>query len=150
VLLTHRDCPRQPTWLDGLGPEPLECIAARNGVLHLPSILDVAPEPIPPTPRFFTANAITYAFSPEAPRPGEWLDFLASLWPDDPDSIACLQEWFGYLLTADTRQQKMLMLIGPTRSARGRSAACWRPPSARPTSRPRRCPAWRRTSGPRR
>ena len=30
-----------------------------------------------------------------------------------------LQEWFGYCLTADTRQQKILMLIGPKRSGKG-------------------------------
>ena len=30
-----------------------------------------------------------------------------------------LQEWFGYLLTADTRLQKMLMVVGPKRSGKG-------------------------------
>ena len=41
------------------------------------------------------------------------------IWEDDPESIDCLQEWFGYLLTADTRQQKILMMVGPKRSGRG-------------------------------
>src|SRR5262249_9078956 len=30
-----------------------------------------------------------------------------------------LQKWFGYLLTPDTRQQKILLLIGPPRSGKG-------------------------------
>jgi putative DNA primase/helicase len=41
------------------------------------------------------------------------------LWPNDPQSIATLQEWFGYLLTLDTRQQKILLLVGPKRSGKG-------------------------------
>ncbi|MBA7554888.1 hypothetical protein ES705_47527 [subsurface metagenome] len=30
-----------------------------------------------------------------------------------------LQEWFGYCLTPDTRQHKMLMLVGPKRAGKG-------------------------------
>jgi len=48
-----------------------------------------------------------------------WVEFLNKLWPDDPDSIGLLQEWFGYSLTQDTRQQKMLMMVGPKRSGKG-------------------------------
>jgi putative DNA primase/helicase len=48
-----------------------------------------------------------------------WLHFLDQLWPDDPPSIALLQEWFGYCLTLDTRQQKMLLIVGPRRSGKG-------------------------------
>ena len=45
--------------------------------------------------------------------------FLSQLWPDDLQSIATLQEWFGYCLTLDTRQQKILMMVGPKRSGKG-------------------------------
>ena len=48
-----------------------------------------------------------------------WLEFLASVWPDDPDSIALLQEYVGYVLSGRTDMQKMLLLIGPTRSGKG-------------------------------
>ena len=41
------------------------------------------------------------------------------MWGGDAESISCLQEWFGYLLTPDTRQQKILMMVGPKRSGRG-------------------------------
>src|SRR5262249_20330824 len=41
------------------------------------------------------------------------------LWKNDRPSIDLLQEWFGYCLTPDTRIQKMLMMIGPTRSGKG-------------------------------
>src|SRR5262249_16435837 len=44
---------------------------------------------------------------------------LAQLWPNDPQSIETLQDWLGYLLTQDTRQQKMLVIVGPRRSGKG-------------------------------
>ena len=78
-----------------------------------------APCSVPPSPRFFNAFALDYDFDPAAPAPVEWLAFLGQVWGDDPESIDCLQEWFGYLLTPDTRQQKILMMVGPKRSGRG-------------------------------
>lgn len=108
-----------PAWI-GDGPPVSEMIAARNGLLHLPSFVDGIDGSFTPcTPRYFTFNRVGFDFDPAAPEPVEWLQFLANLWPDDPDSIACLQEWFGYLLTLDTSMQKMLMLIGPPRSGKG-------------------------------
>jgi putative DNA primase/helicase len=47
------------------------------------------------------------------------LKFLGELWPDDAESIACLQEWFGLLLVPDTRHQKILFLLGPRRGGKG-------------------------------
>ena len=44
---------------------------------------------------------------------------LDQLWAGDSESIAALQEWFGYCLTNDTRQQKILMIVGPKRSGKG-------------------------------
>ena len=119
LLLKARACPRQPAWLDVVGPNPLECLAAPNGIVHLPTLVAGGPVPIPPTPRFFSPNALDYDFAADAPEPRGWLEFLGSLWDDDPESIACLQEWFGYLITPDTRQQKMLFVIGPRRSGKG-------------------------------
>ena len=74
---------------------------------------------MPPTPRFFNAYALEYDFDPTAPPPLEWLSFLEQIWGTDTESIAALQEWFGYLLTPDTKQQKILMMVGPKRSGRG-------------------------------
>ncbi|KAB2838595.1 MAG: hypothetical protein F9K47_17785 [Burkholderiales bacterium] len=54
-----------------------------------------------------------------SPAPARWLRFLQTLWPDDPETIAALQEWFGLLLTDETRYQKALALIGPRRSGKG-------------------------------
>ena len=73
----------------------------------------------PLTIDFFNTNVLPFDYSPKAPAPVEWQKFLKQLWPNDSDAIACLQEWFGYLLTADTRLQKILLLIGPRRGGKG-------------------------------
>jgi len=91
-----------------------DMLACRNGLLHLPSryLAD-------PTPEFMTFNAIDFDYDPNAPEPVEWLKFLATLWPDDPESIATLQEIFGYMLSGDLSQQKLFMLVGPKRAGKG-------------------------------
>jgi putative DNA primase/helicase len=96
-----------------------EVLVAKNALVHLPSLLRDEDCAIDPTPRFFSTMALEYDFRSDAPRPDAWLAFLGQLWPDDPQSIGTLQEWVGYCLTGDTRQQKMLLLIGPKRSGKG-------------------------------
>jgi putative DNA primase/helicase len=104
-----------PPWLDGAGgPSAYEIIACVNGLLHLPTSTLT-----PHTPSFFTHNAIDYAYDRNAPEPRQWLAFLHQLWPDDLEAIATLQEIFGYILTAETSQQKAFLLIGPKRSGKG-------------------------------
>lgn len=110
-----------PTWLGDDAPFPArECLAARNGVIHLPSLLNNDPNFfVEPTPRFFTMNALDYFFSLEAPRPDNWLHFLGELWPNNLGQIELLQEFMGYLLTPDTKFHKILLLCGPKRGGKG-------------------------------
>lgn len=68
-----------------------------------------------PTPRFFNAAALEFDFDASAPPPVEWLRFLEKLWPGDEARANLLQDWFGYLLTRDTSQQKILLVVGPQR-----------------------------------
>jgi putative DNA primase/helicase len=118
TLLDPRTEP--PAWLDGrAGRDPAEILVAKNGLVHLPSVAAGRPAIRPPTPAYFAPHALRYDFDPLADLPATWLTFLETLWPHDPESIATLQEWFGYLLTPDTTQQKILMMIGPKRSGRG-------------------------------
>ncbi len=112
----------QPDWLAGEGPrpDPADCVPTAAAVLHLPSLFGGdGPGVMPATPRLFNTAATAYGFDPKAPQPDAWLGFLSAVWPDDPASIECLQEWFGYLLTPDTSLQKILVLIGPRRSGKG-------------------------------
>lgn len=96
-----------------------ELIATRNALVHPPSFVTGAACMARPSPRYFNAFALDYDFDPEAPPPKSWIAFLQDVWPDDPESITALQEWFGYLLSSETRHQKILMMIGPKRSGRG-------------------------------
>lgn len=105
----------EPAWLDEYdGPPAGEYISMRNGLLHLPTR-----ELIPHSAALFGTNGVDFDFIGEAGAPKLWLEFLSQIWPNDQPSIDALQEWCGYFLTADTRMQKGLMLIGPRRSGKG-------------------------------
>ena len=137
LMVPTRQIPTQPAWLPawphGVSApahmsEPTEgeirwaaneILPAKNALVHLPSLMAAKQCVMPPSPRFFNAYALEYDFVSTAPAPLEWLRFLQQIWETDAESIAALQEWFGYLLTPDTRQQKILMMVGPKRSGRG-------------------------------
>jgi putative DNA primase/helicase len=110
-----------PAWLSGRGPFLAhEVLAAPNALVHLPTFVQGGSVySCAPTLDFFSFNSLDYDFSPLAPEPREWLVFLRQLWFDEMDNVEALQEWLGYLLTADTRQQKILLLVGPRRSGKG-------------------------------
>lgn len=109
-----------PVFSDTGKPWPSEYVlVVRNGLIYLPSLVTGEEHFLSATPRFFSTNAAEFNFNIEAPVPSEWLAFLSQLWKDDVESVSVLQEWFGYLLTADTSQQKILGIIGPTRSGKG-------------------------------
>ncbi|MGW4689349.1 DNA primase family protein [Streptomyces sp. NPDC004244] len=102
-----------PAWIDrdeqGRGP----IVACRNGLLRIQDR-----ELLPHGPGFFNLVSVPFDYHPHATAP-TWENFLQRLWPDDPASIAALQEWFGYVLSGRTDQQKILLAKGPTRSGKG-------------------------------
>jgi putative DNA primase/helicase len=110
-----------PAWLRKNPPFPFsDVLPTSNALVHLPSFIEGKAGAIqPPTPDFFCSYALDYGFDPDATHPDAWMDFLLSVWPNDGESILFLQEWMGYLLTADTRQQKIAVLIGPRRTGKG-------------------------------
>jgi putative DNA primase/helicase len=110
-----------PTWLGSAAVEwpSSEVLATRRELIHMPSLVSDKTYSMPATPRFFSTSALDYEFAIDAPEPKCWLNFLRELWGDDHESISTLQEICGYLLTLDTRQQKIFMLIGPPRSGKG-------------------------------
>lgn len=105
-----------PAWLDGRdkGPDPHDLLPFPSGTLNLSNN-----EVIAPTPALFNINALDFEYDANAAAPEEWLKFLEQLWGDDDESVQLLQEWMGYCLLADTRQQKMLLMVGPKRSGKG-------------------------------
>jgi putative DNA primase/helicase len=111
-----------PTWLEGQDPFTAgELLTCNNGLIHLPSFVSAQDYSHALTPRFFSPNGLGYDFNPNAGQPVEWLRFLKRVWPADrdADTSAALQEWFGYCLLPDTRQHKILMIVGPKRSGKG-------------------------------
>ncbi|MFD8390438.1 phage/plasmid primase, P4 family [Streptomyces sp. NPDC059680] len=101
-----------PAWLDGRedgGP----IVACENGLLR---IRDRAL--LPHTPGFFNLVSVPFAYDPTATAP-TWERFLSEIWPDDADAINALQEWFGYVLSGRTDLQKILLIVGPSRSGKG-------------------------------
>lgn len=111
-----------PTWLDRITPDVPQSrelpagqiVACDNGLLYVGTR-----ELVPHTPHYFNRVAVPFEYDPDAAEPKRWLEFLNELWPDDPDSIAALQEYFGYVLSGRTDLHKILLLIGPTRSGKG-------------------------------
>ncbi len=107
-----------PAWLEHT-PDlpPDEILACANGLLHLPTR-----QLLPPSPIFFSHNAVDFAYDPHAPAPEGWGRFLDDLWPHDLQAKETLQDLFGYFLTSDTRQQKIALIVGPKRSGKGTMA----------------------------
>jgi len=107
---------RPPVWLDGYGsnrPEASKLVSLKNGLFHLEdNIL------LPHSLGLYTQNSLPFAYDPAAQCP-QWEKFLNDVWGKDQQSIECLQEMFGYILSGDTAQQKFFNIIGPRRSGKG-------------------------------
>ena len=117
-----------PCWLDGNAPldpngnpmNPTDILAFKDSLLHLPTMTKIAA-----TSNFFTLNALTYSFDPDAAKPKHWRKFMLDVFgaseeiPRVRKGIAVLQEIFGYMLLPDTRYQKSFLWISPPRGGKG-------------------------------
>jgi len=116
-MVSHLDVATPtPSWLKSGAdqPDPVELLPCLTHTLHLPTM-----RRIEPTPNLFTLSALDYDPDPDAETPDRWFEFLSQLFDDDVQALDLLQEWFGYCLTGDTTQQKMLLIVGPKRSGKG-------------------------------
>jgi putative DNA primase/helicase len=105
-----------PSWISDAVAEAdaTQIISCANGLLDLSRRTLIGH-----TPSLFNLVSVPFDYDPEAPPPTVWLEFLETLWSDDPDSTMLLQEFSGYLLSGRTDMQKMLALIGPMRAGKG-------------------------------
>jgi putative DNA primase/helicase len=103
-----------PTWFTNNILVATDMVACTNGLVHVPTRTLH-----PHTPLFYAHHSVAFEFDPEPGEPTRWLTFLEEVWGDDQESINTLQELFGYLLSGDTSQQKMFLLVGPKRSGKG-------------------------------
>lgn len=104
-----------PAWIDHERGrhDASPIVACENGLLRIRDR-----ELLPHGPGFFNLVSVPYAYDPDATAP-TWETFLHQVWPNDPEAIAALQEWFGYVLSGRTDQQKILLMAGPSRSGKG-------------------------------
>jgi putative DNA primase/helicase len=110
-----------PFWLRRSENKPAgELISCRNGILNLQTR-----ELLPHDPLFFTTNCLAVDYDPKPPKPKRFRQFLEELWPTgkdgnrDEEAELTLLEIMGYLLTSDTRQQKIFLIVGPARAGKG-------------------------------
>jgi putative DNA primase/helicase len=100
-----------PCWSDGHDEQVIPC---KNGLLRLRDRTL-----LPHTADYFNLMAMPFDFDESAPPPTRWLQFLKEVFPDDHESVAALQEWFGYVVSGRRDLEKMLMVIGRRRSGKG-------------------------------
>jgi putative DNA primase/helicase len=131
----------QPCWLnhrDIAGP----IVATTNG------LLDISTRKLHPhSPMFFNVTSVPFAYDPGAPPPRGWLDFLGQLWPQEPDAIAVLGEWYGYVVSGRLDLHKILLMVGPTRGGKDLIARVLSAMIGSATCPARRSTAWAAISG---
>ena len=86
-------------------------LAAANGVIERRRLT-------PHTPRRFNLFSLPFDYDPAASCP-VWHAFLDQVLPGDVQAQDFLGEWFGYVISGRTEQQKMAALVGKKRSGKG-------------------------------
>ena len=70
------------------------------------------------TPKYFTIVKLPYDYDPDADYL-QWEDFLLEIMSCDAERVMLLQQWAGYLLTSNLRQQKFLLITGEGANGKG-------------------------------
>ena len=116
VYLKHTEDTSPPIWFDKFKasmPDASKMVSVQNGLYYITdSVL------LPHSLGFFTVHSLPFNYDANATCPN-WLAFLKDVFGEDIQSIECVQEMFGYVLTGDMKQQKFFNLIGPRRSGKG-------------------------------
>ncbi len=87
-------------------------IITRNGIVLLDQLnVQKKPETIPHSPVFFAFSRLPYSHTPFARCP-LWKQFLNEIMEGDENRVRLLQEFAGYLLVPDLKQQKFLLCVG--------------------------------------
>jgi putative DNA primase/helicase len=103
-----------PSWLGKPNHPADEMISCQNGLVNWRTRTLHEHSPL-----YYVHHSVPFSFDADAPVPERWLAFLDELWAGDATTIGALQEMFGYLVSGDTRQQKMFLFVGPKRGGKG-------------------------------
>lgn len=101
-----------PCWTDHGRADPSHLIICKNGLVDLRT-----GELLPHTPDLFAVNSVNITYDPNA-KPKEWPKFLDSVFGGDQESKEALQLFVGYIMSNSLKQQKMLIMAGPTVSGK--------------------------------
>ncbi|AVP41438.1 DNA primase [Streptomyces phage Yara] len=114
VQATHfvDELPTFNAWQDA-APGAGVFVPMKNGILHVDEAVLR-----PSTPRYFSTWSLPFDYDPDATCP-DWIAFLEDVFEDDPESILLLQQFFGYVISGRTDLEKILVVIGPSRSGKG-------------------------------
>lgn len=102
-----------PTYSGASAKPPANLVVYDNGILDLNTM-----QLHPHDKRLFTTVALPYSYDPSA-QCLQWLMFLNDTLDGDPERIALLQEWIGYLMTLSYAHHKVMLLLGPPRCGKG-------------------------------
>ncbi len=121
--LVYRDSGKYPSMPFYFGddpafPPPQNIIAFRNGLLDLERYFVGDCNLVPHTWKWASTVCLPHEFNPTAQCP-LWENFLDEVFEGDKDRGLLLQEWFGYCLTHDTSQHKLMVKVGPPRAGKG-------------------------------
>lgn len=72
----------------------------------------------PHSPDRFNLASLPFDYMPAAGAPA-WSAFLDEVFVGQPDARDLLQEWFGYVVSGRSDQQKIMSLVGPRRCGKG-------------------------------
>lgn len=100
-----------PFWIRG--ERSTDVLIFNNGILDLTTL-----ELTPHTADLFCPYGLPFDYDPAATCP-VWLEALKQPFEGDEQRINLLQEWFGYCLSGDTRQQVFMCCFGPPGSMKG-------------------------------
>lgn len=99
---------------DSAEPTHIGHVAVADGILNL-----ATRQLLSHSPAHFSFTCLPYPYLGDAAEPVALLAFLHTIWPDDAESVALIQEWLGYMVSGETGRQKGLLILGPPRSGKG-------------------------------
>lgn len=111
--INARDVLPDPNTWQGPPEHTSRHVAMANGIFDIE-----AREMREHTPRYFNTWSLPFDYDPDATCP-QWLEFLEDVFENDPESIRTLRQFMGYFISGRHDLEKILALIGPSRSGKG-------------------------------